>query len=527
MLSPLDWPSALATAAAEWTDRRLEGLGRVFLAGAVAVTCALGAWIVFSGVPTVRGVDLNVVLTLQKTLHGLPLYTDTAAPPFDIAQYSPLYYLLTLGVCAVLGVGGDDAAVVLMLGRVLSTLSTIVAIVMLVRFGRRSLDVPASLGLGAAGFAVVVTAPWLFLARPDAMALAMTLAALILMARSVQPGAGPALTVLTAIVAVAALFTKQSAIQIVPIVLVFYALLGRWSLAAVFAGAYAASAGAAWTLATWRWPVFAANVIGGVDNGISLFNAFDKTYAGFFPLHGALLAMLLIGLSRWVRRPMTWQAAFFLAALPGLLLVATATALKDGSASNYYNEFLFVGALAAAKLLHEARTEAAAAARPTALAPARVVAAFFICWLPFHVVMEVRSSWWRRITPGVSLVTPDYSLWSSDYDRLRRVVDDELPAGGRRWLLAFLLPANTAVPTRMLFPQKEIARALFERDVVDYSAFRSLAEGDGIGLILMPAGGPAPPAEFLGVTMPPVSPIAVVGPFRVYRAQPGGVAPRH
>jgi hypothetical protein len=514
MRSLAEWPGAVAAAVAEWTDRKLEWLAGLTLTAGVFLTALLGVWIVSSGVPTVRGVDLNVILTMQKALDGLPLYTDTAAPPFDVAQYSPLFYLLTMSVSRLFGLGADSPATLLALARTISVLSGLAALWLQVRFATESLGIPRRLALGAAGFAVVATAPWLFMARPDAMALFIQLAAFVLMAASARSADGGRLCILAALVAAAALFTKQSAIQVLPIALMFYALLGRWTLAALFATAFAAAAGTAWWLSTWWWPHFAANVIGGVDNGISLFHAFDNTYSDFFPLYAPLLALVLLGLIRWVRRPLTWDAAFFLAVLTGLLAVATVTALKRGSAANYYNEFLFVAAIAAAKLLHESRAGTDVAPELARLAPPRAAAALLICWLPFHVVMELRDSWWKRVDPRIALMTPVFSLWSDDYAELRALA---ATVDADRRVLAFPLAANTAFPAAMLVPQKEIAHQLFERRIVDYAAFEALVRRNELALIVTTADEQEPPRSFLGVLMPASTPIATNGSFRVFR----------
>jgi hypothetical protein len=525
MPSPSGWIGSAAAATVEWVDRRLESLGRLTLLAGAAITGVLGLWIVLSGVPTVRGVDLNVILTIQKALHGQPLYTDTAAPPFDIGQYSPIFYLLTIAITRILGIGGDSPLPLLVLGRSISVLSTAASGVLLVRFGVRSLGLPRGLAVGAFAFSLVATAPWLFLARPDSLALFITLGAFVLMARSVIGDRDLAMTVATAVVAVVALFTKQSAIQILPIAVFFYLLLGRWTQAAIFTGVFGAGAAAAWALAMRRWPYFAANVIGGVDNGISLFNAFDHTYAEFFPLYAPVLAVALLALTRWVRRPLTWDGAFFLSVLSGLLGVATVTALKQGSAANYYNEFLFIASLAAARLLHQGQPTVGSAANASAwLSPSRLAAAFFICWLPFHVLMEVRDSWWKRIDPRVSLVVPMFSLWSPDYDQLRAIADAEASGDRARWVLAFPLAANAALPSHMLVPQKEIAQLLFARQVVDYGAFQQLVARDELALIVTWAAESHPPPSFLGAPMPPVTPVAVVGAYRVFRVLPGGAS---
>jgi hypothetical protein len=521
MPSPLDWPGAVATAVAEWIDRRLEHVGRVVLVGGVAITALLGAWIVFSGVPTVRGVDLNVILTIQKALGGEPLYTDTSAPPFDIGQYSPLLYLIVIGIARVAGIGPDSPAALLLLARTISTLAALAALWLQVRFATRAFGVPRSLALGAAGFVVVATAPWLFLARPDALAILVQLVALVVMASSVQRADSVRMCALAGLISALALFTKQSAIQLLPIALFFYALLGRWTLAATFTAAFGAAAGVAWMLATWRWPHFAANVIGGVDNGISLFNAFDNTYGDFFPMYAPLLALALLAMARWVRRPLKWEGAFFLAVLTGLLAVATVTALKRGSASNYYNEFLFIAAIAAGRLLHESRAAAAASEASAAFTPLRIVAAFIICWMPFHVLMEIRDSWWKRIDPRVSVVRPMFSLWSADYTELRAMGAAAAAGPGARRVLAFPLAANTAFPSQMLVPQNEIATQLYERHVVDYTALQTLVARNELALVVTSEVAPEPPRSFLGVTLPPLQPVAVVGAFRVFRVLGG------
>ena len=55
------------------------------------------------------GVEHNVIHGIQKLLLGYPLYQDPEAPPFDVIQYTPAYYVLCAGIAQVFGIAGDDA----------------------------------------------------------------------------------------------------------------------------------------------------------------------------------------------------------------------------------------------------------------------------------------------------------------------------------------------------------------------------------------------------------------------------------
>jgi hypothetical protein len=513
-------PAAVAHLAA-WLVARLPQLATLLLAGATGLVLLLGVWALCSGVPTVRGVDMNVVLTLQKTLLGLPLYTDPAAPPYDITQYSPAFYLITLAVIRALGLTAVDGPQILVTARLVAVAACAASFALTVAIGRRSFGLGPRKAWGVALFGLVATAPWLFLARPDSLALAVMLAAFgTAIAAARDPRPLPPAFLAALFLAGVSPFIKQNGAVVGIVLVAYFAWVGRYRLAAAAVVGFPAIMAALWALCERVWPFYTENVVGGVKNGISILNAVEKTYSGFFEPFAFLLAGATLALLRWMTARAEPGRQFFVVALPLLLGAATVAGLKAGSAENYYNEWIILAALAIVIWLEErpAASDAPGDARASAwpLAGSTLVAAVLIVWLPFRGLLLVYETWWSRIDPRVSWIYPPNSLWSPDYARLRAVVAAQVPAG--RYVLAFPLPANSAIPEWILVPQKEIAEDVYETGGLTYDALRrQLAEGR---IALIVTTGDAPPARFLGSRMPAVVEGERIGILRTFKVAP-------
>ncbi len=89
----------------------------------------------------IGGIEINVIDGIIKILAGKFLYTDPASPPYDIIQYSPLYYYLVAGISRLAGVSASDPQSVYMVTRYValaSNLSTLVIVFQIARLFRVS-----------------------------------------------------------------------------------------------------------------------------------------------------------------------------------------------------------------------------------------------------------------------------------------------------------------------------------------------------------------------------------------------------
>jgi len=152
--------------------------------GAAALVLALNFWIVFSQVVNVRGVEPNVLHSIQKLLAHEELYADPAAAPFDVVQYTPLYYYAVAGLARATGISDGDVGRLYVLARLVS-ISFLIAslvlaqvLVMALTGGARAAAIVSSAVLA------IVTSPWQALARPDAMTAFLLMVMLYAVVRS-------------------------------------------------------------------------------------------------------------------------------------------------------------------------------------------------------------------------------------------------------------------------------------------------------------------------------------------------------
>jgi hypothetical protein len=193
------------------------GLSAMFCLAAVR---ALGlAW----PVTHPEGATVAAVLRVRD---GQPLYQDFRQPPYLVTPYPPLQPMVVGLTARLLGLSTLETAAV---GRGLTLVASLMAVLLIWAIARAH---------GAGGLAALAGASlllplsfldeWGYAVRPDLPALALSLAALLLLARQ------PDRPWLAATVAVAAFFTKQTAIAVPVAATLWLALDGRWRAAFAF-----------------------------------------------------------------------------------------------------------------------------------------------------------------------------------------------------------------------------------------------------------------------------------------------------
>jgi hypothetical protein len=477
----------------------------------VALGCAVtvfgfGIWICLSAPSNIRGVELNVILTIQKMLNGKPLYTDPSEIPFDIAQYSPLYYLLCAGLADFLGVSFDDPARIMRLCRLVSLVITSLTVAGCFFFTKRVLGVRTPLAVISSAFALIATSPWYFLARPDAL---MSLTMLASFAFAVASGSRHSAIsyfylFLSVCLGWASALAKQSGMQTIIIVPLYFLFIGQFQKFAAVLAATAVVGGIAYGILTHTYAQLIPNVVGGVTtNGVRLDNAFAKTYTVFFSNFSFVLGLTLLGMIHWARRPrIDDRHAFFLVSLPVLLVFATVTGLKGGSAENYYNEFLIVAAIAAACFVQDIDPIGSS---PPFMGDQRfvvtLVASYLLCFLPYWTLVPQFARYYGwRINPTVSLLIPKDSLWSDDYRAVGRQLRSDLASDPAGLVLSFNLALNSFIPERCVVPQKDLADTSYDLGIVDYSLFQYCVAQGRIKYVLTD-GDARIPDSFLGANI--------------------------
>lgn len=460
-----------------------------------ACTLGLAVFIASSDVVNFRGVESNVLYSIQKVLAGRALYTDPSSPPFDIVQYSPLYYLLTAGTARAAGLGPGDVHGISLAARAISTFASLLHVAVMYLLAVRVLGARRSLAFIACGLAFVWLAPWNFLCRPDSFLSLFILASIALagasLAREGIDRRAYILTGLAAVASSAAVLSKQNGLQAPAIILVFLLARRDWRRAAVY-GAACVVATLFMFIVSWPWlgPSMLANVVDGLINGYSLRLAVVTTYLPFFSQMAFVTAFSIFVMLDWGRRDRPAIERFLAWTMFFLFSFATVTSIKIGSAHHYYNDFFAVAVVSAAAYVskHEVHGE------PDSMRLRRkgvLVASFLSILLLVQTVSNVRRYGWLQRSS-----TNTYGA-RAGIVRLLREELAELPPDF--WFLSTDGPLTVLYPERGLAPQAGLAALCHLQGSVDYSAFHELVRRRKVRLLVVPRG--KKPAAFLGASL--------------------------
>lgn len=301
------------------------------------------------------GVDQNIVQGTVRLLLGEPLYGDPTAPPFPIIQYAPLFFHLHAWLCTMLGLGMERLQDIYVAGRVLCLVLNLATMALVVRTAR-ALGLRGTLPLLAGAFLITALTEMYFL-RPDALYLFFFWAHVLLFLRVVREGpqASALNLALSALMAVLAVFSKQSGVVIPLMAGVWFLCERRWRDLFHFAAYCAVFAvlGLVWLLGgNEPWAAY-ANVVLGNANGTDVRHMLSHLTSKYGHM---ILAWLLLGTVLSVaalRRSQDPMRRYL--ALGGLVALAWAmlTALKRGSNANYYNEAQMIFVLLGLCMLQE------------------------------------------------------------------------------------------------------------------------------------------------------------------------------
>jgi hypothetical protein len=302
----------------------------------------------------------SVVYSVLALVDGRDaFYRDFTRPPYEVTQYTPLYYLLTAGLTRAFG-GGVQTAYVC--GRLLTLLATVMCLGLAVRLGRRS-GVSAAWAAGGVLLTTTLPAlsPWAYACRPDLLGLAFSLAGLTcFLARPTPRG-----RVLACGLFFLALFTKQTFIA-APLAVIASLLRRRaYRSAGQIIAILTLLTGSAFVLMDGMTAGrFFQNIVTANLTPMQ-WEWMRRFVLQYFVYDGALVLLFaLMGVSVWRRRPGPESRTLAQEVLVAYLLTAVAVAIgtsgKLGAGANYFIEPVVAAAMVAGRGL---RYWAAAARR--------------------------------------------------------------------------------------------------------------------------------------------------------------------
>jgi hypothetical protein len=478
------------------------------VAAAVASLLAmltLGIWIVQSDAIDIAGMDMNVVYTIQKIVLGNPLYTAPDRAPFDISQYTPLYYLIVAAFSKVVHASGNDPIAVARVARAFSTLVAAGIGVTAYRFSRAGLGATARTSTIATAFVIAATSPWYFGARVDGLATFFSLLAIFFVLKSVDDSVRRSdfLFVIGILCALASILTKQSNISGLVIVTLFCVSTRSWARLRVAAATIAVVV----LLVALAMPLlgtaFRANLIDGVNNGLTLREnlglAYGPTFYWFAPLIAAGWAAAL-GLL--LSRPTDAEKMVAIAVVVSFCL-SMVTALKRGAAENYFNELIIFSTLAVVAGFFAPNHERATGSPLSG----RIATAFCIYLIALFGVRTAHEIYTTYLYHRVDVTTRLQSQ-KGPMDFVARTLEPGKTAVG------FAVGLSNFLPERILLPQQEIAATSYWRKVFDYSRFKRAVETGNVQLVVVRKG--EKPVPWLGASFDGFVPMREFRFYTVY-----------
>lgn len=471
------------------------------LASVVALF-VFAVWIVQSNAIDIIGLDMNVVWSIQKMLLGSPLYTPPESPPYDITQYSPLYYLCVFGLAKVLRIVGDDALRVTVVARAFSVITAVVLSALCYRFMDVRLGASRRTSFIGTAFILAATSPWYFTARPDGLAALFAVASFYFVSTHTTDSRWRAALIAAGVCAVCAVLSKQTGIYALVVLLTFLATNRAWRAIGIVAAAATLSALMMWfdsrLLGTALW----TNIVEGVNNGISWRAGLLNAYGPFFYWFAPLLACSLVAIFSLLPRTPPIDRLVALAAA-ATLTIGALTALKRGSSLNYFNDFIVLGTFAVVRAFF------APNARDVTPGPAdsRIVSALAIYLLGFFFVRTSHELYayylYHRASPETRLTSQAPAV-----EFVRR----SLRPGAT--VIGFSAGLSNMLPRSMIVPQQELAQIAHDRRLVDYSRFRTEVARGQIEFLITRRG--EKPRPLVGATFSDFKPVREFRFYSVY-----------
>ena len=120
----------------------------------------------------IRGVESNVIYSIQLALHDNSLlYHSPESPPFNITQYSPLYYILNDGLISLLPVENTEFFKIRIITRLTSIITLVIALFYLRIILQRFLNIDKKNSNIVCLLFIIFSFPWFNISRPDVLVL--------------------------------------------------------------------------------------------------------------------------------------------------------------------------------------------------------------------------------------------------------------------------------------------------------------------------------------------------------------------
>jgi hypothetical protein len=455
------------------------------------------------------GVSVNVVYGIVRVLEGLPLYSNPEQAPFAIIQYMPLHYRIVQALALVLNLEGNPHAIVA-LNRLVCLAIDLGSCFVLWRLFTKHFRTGRLWG-GILTLVLFTSIPAVAYARVDNLYLFFFIATVVVMVKALQAkdldvSSGNKLLIAAGALAAGSLLSKQTGLFLIAYCGIYLLFLQRDLRSALrfSAGLLITLIVAGPLLIQSNWHDLYLNVIDGVRNGTSLTWFKEVILKNFFLKYSFLIAAGLLTGFHLLTRERNSKAGLFLGTGIGFtFFVATMSAFKAGSGTNYFLDFLVLFLIGAAWLNTKGHI-----ALP-ALAP------YAIALLPFYMIASANDRGWGDL-PGMRTARKNYRLseQAANYILTRTEKD--------QWALALFHKENhmnLLLGGKALFPCREVALQYTRPlGVFHFRAFGDLIRNGKVPYLV--THRKKPPVKIADENLSAYVPDTLFGPFRIYRWDP-------
>jgi hypothetical protein len=320
---------------------------RLFVASVLAMM--LLSALVISYPVDLKGVESNVIHSIQLSMLDFKLlYQSPEEYPFNINQYSPLYFFMTAGLLQLLQVDPEDFIRIRVLARSITTLILGLSLMVFFNIIKGQLKQSAATAYTASGLFLLLTFPWYTISRPDVLVMLFFLLAFQLMLSILNGASEKKLGFLLGLIFILGLGSKLSMAYLMLAFGAYWVFTGKWRIIGYCSLGFAVSLTLTYFIflgLPFELTALKENIIDGINNGVDLSMALVvyREYIGLYGFFTITLLLLSMAAIRLPKPTEDAQMGYFLWMFSGVFVLSLIATLKYGSAINYFNEALVIG----------------------------------------------------------------------------------------------------------------------------------------------------------------------------------------
>ncbi|WP_367388126.1 glycosyltransferase family 39 protein [Lewinella sp. LCG006] len=326
------------------TDFVYPWVKKAFILAVIGMFFLLALTIFFQS--DLRGVESNVIYSIQLALENNgSLYNSPEKPPFNITQYAPLYYILNDGLISLLSIETDNFFLIRGITRIVSVLLMLLSLFILIDTLQNVIGINRNSSLIISMTYSILSFPWFNISRPDVLILfffILSIRSILLFQKSKKSNTAFLLGVFMAL----GVLSKQTMGGYIISFGLYMIIAKQWRLACFSAISFVSTlvlmCGLIHILG-YDLTYLYQNIVKGIDNGTSFFAAWKayKNYFAYFGLFSLVFVLLsIISLKNWKHVKTNHNLLFLITISYTVAVFSFFSALKVGSAINYFNELL-------------------------------------------------------------------------------------------------------------------------------------------------------------------------------------------